>query len=138
MNKVFIDSDIILDMVIEREPFREPATRVFDLALEKEVELYTTPVVLSNVFYFSCKKYGPAKSKEHIKDVCLAVKILVIDKKTVSAALDSNFKDFEDALQYFAVKEAGVSMILTRNLKDYKVADLKVQTAQEYIEELLD
>jgi predicted nucleic acid-binding protein len=138
MNKVFVDSDIILDMEVERNPFYEPAAKVFELGYEKKLELYTTAVVLSNVFYISRKKYGSKKTVEDLKKMHTVLKILPIDKEMVGSALYSDFKDFEDALQYFAVKSSGVSVILTRNLTDYKVADLKVQTAEDYIEGLLE
>jgi predicted nucleic acid-binding protein len=133
MNKIFLDSDIVLDMLSERGDFYKPAAVVFELGFTKKVELYTTALVLSNVFYVLRKEHNWAKAKEDIKRLHTVLEILPINKKMVDNALNSTFTDFEDALQYFAVKETDISVILTRNLKDYKVQDITIQTPKEYM-----
>jgi predicted nucleic acid-binding protein len=100
--KIFIDSDIILDVLAKREKFYESSAEIFDMGCEKKLELYTTAVVFSNVFYFLRKKYGIEKSKELLKNLRIIMKILPIDETMVDNALDSKFGDFEDGLQYFS------------------------------------
>jgi predicted nucleic acid-binding protein len=136
-DKVFVDSDVILDLLLDRGTFYNPAASVFKLGLTRNIELYTTAVVLSNVFYFSRKKHGPEKAKGHIRDICRISNILPISKEIVINALNSNFTDFEDALQYFSVRQTDVSVILTRNLRDYKVDDIAIQTPEGYVNQLL-
>ena len=131
--KVFIDSDIILDVLAEREPFYEAAAELFDLGYAKELELYTTAVVLSNVFYFLRKKHGTEKSKELLKKLRSIMGVLPIDEIMVDKALDSRFSDFEDALQYFSAKGNEIPVILTRNTRDYKEKNIIIQTAEEYL-----
>ena len=131
--KLFIDSDIILDVLAIRDNFYEPAASLFDLGYEGKLDLYTTAVVLANVFYILRKKHGIEKSKEQIKQLRQIMSILPINGKMVDDVLTSKFSDFEDGLQYFAAKESNIPVIITRNVNDYKEKDLIIQTADEFI-----
>jgi predicted nucleic acid-binding protein len=133
--KIFIDSDIILDLLAERELFYDNAARMFTLAYNKKIKLYTTAVIMANVFYVLRKLRGKEETKKRLKDLRLLVNILPINENIVDIALNSKFTDFEDALQYFTAKENNILAIITRNTDDYKTkeADIIVQTAEEYI-----
>jgi len=131
--KAFIDSDIILDLLTKRALFYENAAKLFTLAYEKKVELLTTPVVLANVFYILRKIKGNEESKRQLRDLRLLIQVLQIGEKTVDMALNSKFGDFEDGLHYFAVKENHIPVIITRNIADYKVKDLVIQSSEEYL-----
>ena len=131
--KLFIDSDIILDVLAKREHFYEFAAAIFDFGYEKKLELYTSVVVLANVFYILRKKHGLDKSKAQLKKLRLILQVLPITGKTVDYALDSKFSDFEDGLQYFSAKENGIPVIITRNVRDYKEKGIVIQTAEEFI-----
>jgi len=131
--KLCIDSDIILDVLAIRDNFYEPAASLFDLGYEGKIDLFTTAVVLANVFYILRKKHGIEKSKEQIKQLRQIMRILPINGKMIDNVLTSKFSDFEDGLQYFAAKENNIPVIITRNVKDYKEKDLMIQTADEFI-----
>ncbi|MDR1429001.1 MAG: PIN domain-containing protein, partial [Spirochaetaceae bacterium] len=87
--KLFVDSDIILDLLAERPLFYDDAAKIFSWAYKNKIELYTTAVVLANVFYILRKVNGNEKSKGQIKDLRLLVKILPINENTVDMALSS-------------------------------------------------
>ncbi|MDR2618409.1 MAG: PIN domain-containing protein [Treponema sp.] len=131
--KIFIDSDIILDVLAEREEFVEGAAELFELSHLNKVELFTTAVVLANVFYMLRKTSGIEKAKKNLQKLRLIIRVLPIDEKIVDLSLNSQFNDFEDGLQYFAAKENNISILITRNGKHYKVDDIIVETAEEYI-----
>ncbi|MDR1484074.1 MAG: PIN domain-containing protein [Planctomycetaceae bacterium] len=131
--KFFIDSDVILDLLAERLLFYADAAQIFTLAYKNKIKLYTTAVVLANVFYILKKVNGIEKSKEQIKDLRLLVKILPINETIVDLALNSELSDFEDSLQYYTAKEQNLSGIITRNTKDYKIKDIPIQTSKEFI-----
>ena len=131
--KLFIDSDIILDVLAVRDSFYEPAASLFDLGYERKIDLFTTAVVLANVFYILRKKHGIEKSKEQIKELRQIISILPINGRMVDDVLTSKFSDFEDGLQYFTAKENNIPVIITRNVKDYKEKKLIIQTADEFI-----
>jgi predicted nucleic acid-binding protein len=132
--KIFIDSDIILDVLMEREQFYESAAGIFDLGIAKEVRIFTTAVVLANVFYFIRKKYGIENSKELLRRLRLFINILSVEEKIVDLALNSNFGDFEDGLHYFSGKEHSMTVLITRNVRDYKEKNIPIQTADEYMQ----
>jgi len=131
--KVFIDSDIILDLLCKREPHYDFAAEVFTLGDTKRIELVTTSVVFANVFYILRKILGIDKAKELLRKLRILVGVMPVGDKIVDLALNSKFADFEDGLQYFTARENGIKILLTRNIKDYKEDSLVIQTPQEYL-----
>ena len=131
--KAFIDSDTILDLLAKRELFYENAAKIFTLAYEKKQELFTTAVVMANVFYILRKIRGNEEAKRQLRDLRILVHILPITEAAVDLALNSKFTDFEDGLQYFTSKENNIPVIITRNVKDYKAKDLLIQTPKEFL-----
>ena len=133
IKKLLVDSDIILDLLAERELFYDDAARLFTLAHEKKIELFTTAVVLANVFYIIRKICGNEESKRQLRNLRLLVHVLSIDEKIADMSLNSRFGDFEDGLQYFAAKENNIPTLITRNTADYRVKDMVIQTPKEYL-----
>jgi len=131
--QVFIDSDIILDLLCKREPFYTFAAEVFTLGDTKQIELVTTSVVFANVFYILRKLLGIDKAKELLRKLRIIISVVSVDEKVVDLALNSKFADFEDGLQYFTARENDIKIILTRNVKDYKEKELLIQTPEEYL-----
>ena len=94
----------------------------------------TTPVIICNVYYLLRKSARHEIIIEKIKQLLTIIDIIKIDKEAVLGALNSNFKDFEDALQNFAaVENAEIKIILTRNIKDFKKSKLAVLTPETYL-----
>jgi predicted nucleic acid-binding protein len=131
--KIFIDSDIILDLLCKREPFYSFAAEVFTLGDTNKIELVTTSLVFANVFYILRKLLGIEKAKELLRKLRIIISVVSVDEKVVDLALNSKFTDFEDGLQYFTARENDIKIILTRNVKDYKEKDLLIQTPEEYL-----
>ena len=134
MNKrVFIDSDVILDLLCKREPFYPYAAELFTLGDTKKIELVTTSIVFANVFFILRKILGIEKAKELLRKLRIMVGVIPAGEKIVDLALNSQFNDFEDGLQYFTARENGIKVLVTRNIKDYKENDVIIQTPQEYL-----
>jgi predicted nucleic acid-binding protein len=134
MNKVLLDTDVILDFLFNREPFAEYATRVIGLCEEKKISGYITPVICSNLYYLLRQTGSHMKTVNSLKQLLLITDVLTMDKDVVNQALHSNFKDFEDALQYYAAIRSGkIDTIITRNLKDYAFSKIGVLTPEAYI-----
>ena len=131
--EVFIDTDIVLDLLCKREPFYPYAAEVFTLGDKGTLTLVTTPLVFANVFYILRKLLGVEKAKELLRKLRIMMGIVEIDEKIVDLALNSSFSDFEDGIQYFTAREHGIQHLLTRNLRDYKGSELIVQTPEEYL-----
>jgi predicted nucleic acid-binding protein len=132
MNSLFIDSDILIDLLAQRENYVEAAA-LMTIIGEKKVTAFTTPIVLANVDYIITKYSNKAKSRKAIRALRQKLSILAMDEKVVDAALESEFSDFENALQYYAAEKQGVDFIITRNKKDYAKGSLRVVTAQDYM-----
>lgn len=134
MDKVLIDTDVILDFFFDREPFAEFATEILNLCESEKIKGFTTPVIICNVYYLLRKTAKHEIIIEKIKQLLNIIDITSMDKEVVFGALNSKFKDFEDALQNFSAIENGqISIILTRNVKDYKKSKLAVLTPETYL-----
>ena len=133
-SKLFINTDIILDILAKREPFYNPAAQLFALIDEKKVDAYTTPVVFSNLFYILSKYKSRNFAHSSLRKLRLLLTIIQVDEKVIDLALNSEFKDFEDAIQFYAAKFHNLDFFITRNVKDFVSKDLTVLTAEDYIE----
>ena len=133
IKKVFVDSDVVLDVLCTRIPYYEYAAKIFSLADMKKLTVYTTSLVVANVYYILRKAIGIEKSKEALRKLRLLVNIIPIQEREVDIALNSSFADFEDALQYYTAIKHGMETLLTRNIKDYKEKDLIIQTPEQFI-----
>ncbi|SDZ82574.1 PIN domain-containing protein [Arachidicoccus rhizosphaerae] len=132
--KVLIDTDVVLDFFFDRKPFSNDATQLLSLCEKGEIQGFVTPVMISNVYYILRKTARHEKVIESLKKLLNIIEVAQINKQTVLNALHSGFKDFEDALQNFAAdNEKDVSIIITRNIKDYKTSELSVMTPGIYL-----
>ncbi|MCH7514663.1 MAG: PIN domain-containing protein [Bacteroidetes bacterium] len=134
MDKVLIDTDVILDFFFDRKPFSEIATQIFSLCESNELKGFMTPVIYSNVYYLLRQTAQHGKVIDKLKQLLLITDVLQMDKDVIMNALNSGFNDFEDALQNFAAMKYGeIDVILTRNLKDYKKSEIGVLTPETFL-----
>ena len=134
MTRILIDTDVILDFFFDRESFAENAAKILSLCESKEIKGFITPVIISNVYYLLRQTAKHEKVIEKLKMLVSITEILVIDKDAILQALNSDFKDFEDALQNYAAElDKEIDVILTRNTKDFKNSSLAVMTPDNYM-----
>lgn len=134
MNKVLIDTDVILDFFFDRKPFSESATKILACCESKKIIGFVTPVIVSNVYYLLRQTAKHEKVIEKLSLLLSFLELLSMDKKVILQALNSDFKDFEDALQNFsAEQDSRISTIITRNIKDYKRSKLSVMLPDDFI-----
>ncbi len=133
MDRIFIDTDIALDLLSQREPFYLYAARLFTLGEKKKAALYLSSLCFNNLDYLLAKQYGRTESRRLLGQFKLLVNVLAVDDKIISLALTSTFTDFEDAIQYYTALENNIPMLVTRNLKDYKKTAIAVMTAETYL-----
>ena len=134
--KVFIDTNIVLDLLLQRRNFLINAEKIFSLAYKGKIVLYFSAVSFVSVTYY-LGKHTNKDIKAVLEDLCKIVKILPFDKHIIEKALYSNFKDIEDGYQYFTAKEHGIPIIVTRNVKDFLVDDISVVTPEQFLKELI-
>lgn len=137
MKQVLIDTDIILDFFFDRQPFLKNAAKVITLCETKKVIGFVTPVIISNVYYLLSQKAKQEKVIEKLKLLLNIIEVLIIDKTSVQIALNSEFKDFEDALQNYAAEVNGfIDIIITKNKKDYKNSKLAIMNPEEFLKSM--
>ncbi len=132
--RIFVDTDVILDFLTDRQPHAVSSSKIFDLSEDGILEICTSSLSLNNVHYIIKKVTGDAKAKEIIGEMIEFIEVLGVTKVDILDALKSNFKDFEDAIQHsVAAKESNIKSIITRNIKDYKKSILPVFSPDAFI-----
>lgn len=136
MKKVFVDSDIILDLLAKREPHYLHAAKLFTLIDQQKVKGYTSPIVFANLHYLLRKNSSNSAALKSLRKLKTLINILSVDERIIEQSLNSEFTDFEDAIQYFAAVNNGISIIITRNKADYKKSKIPVVTAEEFLKSI--
>jgi len=131
--KVFVDTDIIYDLLAKRDPFYLAAARLFTLADEGKVQIFISALSLVNIHYLISKQHTEDEAKQIRRKFKVLVHVNPLNEKLIDLALNSEFSDFEDAIQYYSALQSETEVLLTRNLKDYRKAQITVLTAQDFI-----
>jgi predicted nucleic acid-binding protein len=135
MKKLFIDTNIVLDLLAKREPFFEDAAKLFSLADKKKVKLLVSSLTFANTNYVLSKLNNPISARDVLSRFKVLVTVVDLNDKIIELSLnDSLFSDFEDGLQYYSAIENEADFILTRNLKDFKSSTIPVITAKTFLE----
>ncbi len=134
MKKVLIDTDVILDFFFGRAPFSDDAAKVLSLCESGEIKGFITSVIISNVYYLLKQYATHEKVIEKLSQLITITEVLTPDKNAILKALNSDFRDFEDALQnYSAELDGQIDLIITRNIKNFKNSALGVMTPGNYL-----
>jgi predicted nucleic acid-binding protein len=134
MKRVLIDTDVILDFFFDREPFAANAAKVLSLCESGEIKGFITSVIISNVYYLLRQSATHEKVIEKLTLLISIIEVLTTDKDVILKALNSKFKDFEDALQNYSAEVNGqIDIIITRNTKDFKSSSLGIMTPENYL-----
>ncbi len=133
MIKVLYDTNIILDIALQREPFVEASTKAIN-AIGDKVIAYVNVLTLVNTFYYTRKEVGIDKAREFIKDILTYFEVVNTTKHVCINALYSDFKDFEDAVQEYSAINSDIEIIVTRNTKDFKNSKLKVFLPEQFVD----
>ncbi len=134
MKKILIDTDVILDFFFDRKPFSDYSTQLLCLCERGLLEGFVTPVIISNTYYLLRRTAKHEKVVEKLKQLLLLINVLQMDRLIVDEALNSEFKDFKDALQnYSALNHGAIDVIVTRNVKDYKKSEVGALTPEIFL-----
>jgi len=134
-NKVFVDTDVIFDLLAKREPFYKYAAKLFTNADKQELTICVSSLCFGNLNYILSKQKSTTEARKILARFKVLVEVVPFDDKVIELALNSDFKDFEDAVQYYCAIENGIKVLITRNLKDFKHAKIPVLTAEEFVKQ---
>lgn len=134
MQSVYLDTDIIFDVLIKREPFYDCSAKIFSLIESGKLRGYVSPLSFANMHYMLRKLLSSsAKSKTALKRIFSIVQISPLTSEVLEKALNSNFKDFEDAIQSFSAVNCKANCIITRNLRDFTKSTLPSFSPEEFL-----
>jgi len=134
MDRLLVDTNIVIDLLAKREKFLTEAQELFTLSDKKEVKLYVSSLTFANTHYILSQSLKIDDSRKILRKFKVLVEVLPMDDKIIDLSLDSDFKDFEDAIQYYTALENNLELILTRNLKDFRLSRIPVLTAKDYLQ----
>lgn len=133
--KVFIDSDAILDFLLLRKPYFRDVSKLLLLSRENSIKIYTSAIIISNI-------YSAASARQHypkqiiiqkLKELTSIISIVDSTKLSIVNGFNSDFIDFENAIQYYTALENKCTFLITRNVKDYtKAKNIRVLTPSQF------
>ncbi len=134
MNAIFLDTNVIIDIISKREPYYNDSVAVFFTANRKNIKLYISPITYTTASYLM-RKSGRDKLIQLLKMLKSITHVTTTDEKIITNAIFSEFTDFEDAVQYFCARRVKAEAIITRNTKDFlNNSAIPVFTPKEWIE----
>lgn len=131
MKKVFLDTNIVADLFLKREPFCQNSLKLFTLGFHKKITLYVSSLSYATLAYL-CRKMKKEERVLLFEKLRSLTVTTTIDRQTVDMALVSGFDDLEDAMQYYSAISSKVDVVLTRNKKDFVEANVPVMTPDEF------
>ena len=134
MKRILLDTNIILDIALKREPHFELSSKIFELIDKKRIICYITASTVTDIYYISRKEKGNEIAIEFISNLIEIVDVIGVDKSIIVKALKSNLKDFEDAVQFSAAECYEIEIIVTRNKSDFLNSGLEILTPKELID----
>ena len=132
MTRLFLDTNIVIDLLEKREPFCYDAVKLFTMAYGKKVQLVVSPMTYATAS-FLLRKHGAEGVRNLLSNFRQLSRVATVNERNIDDALASQFNDFEDAIQYYTALKAKADAIITRNGKDFSLSKIPVMTAGEYI-----
>jgi len=127
MKNLFIDTNIIIDIISYRLPFYTDSANILDYAAKGHVKLFMSALSYSNIYYVTKKTTSHQECIAIMKDLSSLITTIDVTKKIIDSSISSDFKDFEDAIQYFsAISKIEIDAIITRNPKDFKLSEIPI------------
>lgn len=131
--KLFLDTNVILDLLGEREPFYDSIAKIATLADKGNIQLMVSAFTYPTVYYLLSRFEDKEIVKEKIRKFKVIAETSDLTDKIINKGLSSRFNDFEDSLQYYCAVETDCNIIITRNSKDFKASEIPVFTPYEYL-----
>jgi predicted nucleic acid-binding protein len=125
--KLFVDSDILLDILLIRQPHFDNSLSVLILRKEQQVELFTSPSIILNVNYIAQKQNNKEKAVKGVSEILKFVEIIESTKKILADCFNHNYTDSEDAVQYFtALQNTSLNYYITRNTRRFNFKNINL------------
>ena len=134
IQRVFIDTDVFLDTVLQRTPHDVSSGDLLGMCEKAQIEAYSSTLILANLYYILRKVSSHAKAVQSIGHIRSFIKILALTDKEIGESIQAGFPNFEDGLQYFICVNHNIGCFITRNAKDFKKAVITVLSPKEFLQ----
>lgn len=124
---MLLDTNIVLDYLANRMPFAEDAEALFEAAHKKTLALWISSLSFTTIRYLLCREVGQAAARRIVQKLRPLVGVAAVDEACIDRAIASPITDFEDAVQQECALQAGVDVLVTRDLSGFKKASLSVE-----------
>jgi predicted nucleic acid-binding protein len=132
--RVFADTNILLDVLTKRRPFYADSAALWTLVEEAQIEGLVSAISFTNIFYIVRNLADAKTARRALTLLRNAFKVVACDGQILNQAMDGNFKDFEDAVQYFSALQAGAVCMISRNPVDFpRASECPVLTPTEFL-----
>lgn len=132
MVHIFLDTNILLDFLADRKPHSIEAAKLFDYSFKKKIHLYISAVSYNNVYYILRQSVSHNETIKILAELNEWTDVIDVSKEIIRKSLKSDFKDFEDAIQYHCAKSLNkIEFIVTRDTKDFKTSSLPILSPKE-------
>ena len=129
--KLFLDTNVVIDYLAKRQPFAEDVCQMIVMCCQRKYELCISALSFTIIYYVLKRQYGHEQLLTLLSGIEELLTICAVDCRTIEQALNSDFKDFEDAVQCYTALACGADVIVTRNVKDFTQSPLLVKTPVE-------
>lgn len=136
IEKVLIDTNVIIDVLSQRKPWFEDSKEVITLAFQSRIKAYVTANSITDIVYLLSKTYDKKTSQKITRNLLQALSIISITNTDIDKAFDLDQNDFEDALQAQCAMKTKIPLIITRNQKDFKNIDVIAISPKDYIAQI--
>ena len=133
MKRVLFDSDVLLDVLAQRQPFVVASAQALNTVTQKQVQGYVSGHAVTNIFYILRRQIGSEAARELLSRLLRRIQVASITDEVIQQALQSPVTDFEDAVTSVAASVAGLEIIVTRNTSDFVISAVPAMLPEEFL-----
>jgi predicted nucleic acid-binding protein len=131
--RVLFDTDVVLDLLLDRQPFSTPAAELFSRVERGEIRGYLCATTITTVHYLAAKVIGTRRARAEVRRLLTLFEVAPVNRPVLEAALAGAFADFEDAVIYEAARHVDAQAIVTRNTRDFKQSVIPIHQPSELL-----
>lgn len=129
--KVLFDTNVVLDLLLDREPWSKTAAELFSKVESGSVEGHLSATTVTTIYYLATKSVGAAKARREVRKLLALCAVAPVNRPVLETALELDFADFEDAVLHEAARQVGAEGIVTRDPGGFKTASLRILAPEE-------
>lgn len=132
--RIFLDTNILIDVIGQREPFIASAARIWTMAEKKQLQVWVSAISFNNTYYIVRKMIGRDQTIKAMHLMRAVFHIVAVDERLIDQAITAGFDDFEDAIQYHCALRCRADALITRNIRHFPATPLKILTGEQFFE----